>query len=97
MSNETKHTPGPWKLFKKDGSCDLRVDGYGVICDFMVDGPNEEMDVEAIANAHLIAAAPELLEACKAANLRLLQQKSTLADSDILDLLQAAITKAKGH
>jgi len=94
MSNETKHTPGPWKLFKKAGSCDLRVDGYGVICDFMVDGPNEEMDVEAIANAHLIAAAPELLEALHAF---MIDPNVSKCLSVNLDFVRAAIAKAEGH
>lgn len=50
---------------------------------------------ETQANACLIAAAPNLLAACKAANLRLLQQKSTVQDSDLLDEIQRAIIKAE--
>lgn len=56
----------------------------------IVVGPNRESD------AKLIAAAPDLLAVCKAANLRLLQQKSVADDMELLDDLQAAIRKAEG-
>lgn len=48
--NETKHTPGPWKV-----DYNWAVKDYlgGLVC-----SPNE-------ANARLIAAAPEMLEALK--------------------------------
>ncbi len=50
------------------------------------------------ANAHLIAAAPELLEACKAAEVWLNPDKSQPSDmhhsGDVLDILQDAIAKA---
>lgn len=61
---ETTHTPGPWKLLhhtapQHDG--DRAVYGHGnkLICD-MNGGPND--DSETLANARLIAAAPELLK-----------------------------------
>ena len=105
MNNETKHTPGPWELGHELGY------GFSVahdvapncgrllvvaVCAEQAPMLGNEITREiAKANARLIAAAPQLLEACKAANLRLLQQKSTVEDADILDLLQAAITKAE--
>ena len=52
------YTPGPWKLFKDTGNDVYQItDGHGavVIADFV----NKD-------NADLIAAAPDLLEACKA-------------------------------
>jgi hypothetical protein len=64
-----KHTPGPWRVFlTKDGR---RVIGIGELtgegiadCGF---GVWRGGSAEAIANAYLIAAAPELLAALKAA------------------------------
>ena len=49
----------------------------------------------AVANARLIAAAPELLEACIAAYLHL--GKLTLVNSDAFDKCDAAIRKARGE
>ena len=73
-TTETKHTPGPWKL---DGGIMAKLEGHDVQitcisrthwCGNMT---AEEKRLEAIfsaqepANARLIAAAPELLEALK--------------------------------
>lgn len=83
---EVKHTPGPWYPghFGTDSSCQCRSivsDGQYVgaiatvhtdngkpISDGGNDAPNRE---EAIANMHLIAAAPDLLEALREATLAL--------------------------
>lgn len=62
MSTKT-HTPGPWE-YHNSGFCDVvytrgeKLGDGDRICEMY--GPNTE------ANARLIAAAPELLEACKA-------------------------------
>lgn len=59
----TKHTPGPWAYHhdEHDG-----FDGPSVQSEFgiIVHMPTPE-DAEGVMNAHLIAAAPELLEALK--------------------------------
>lgn len=65
----SKHTPGPWKIWDGWGSrkfapvvvdCIFEVDGKFVgNCICHVASTNEN----AVSNAHLIAAAPELLEA----------------------------------
>jgi hypothetical protein len=61
--SETKHTPGPWQAEQDDVPYDggfetwcVNADGAG-IC--MMDCPKDDME----ANARLIAAAPDLLEA----------------------------------
>jgi hypothetical protein len=57
----TKHTPGPWRTDVSDPAFvnyDVRTDDT-IICTMGIEMPTEE---EA-ANARLIAAAPELLEA----------------------------------
>jgi hypothetical protein len=86
-----KHTPGPWI-----------IDGYGTI-----KAPNHETvlvegvalpsvsTVESIANTHLVAAAPDLLEALKAL-------VANLSDGDFIsetriDAARAAIAKATGE
>jgi hypothetical protein len=58
--NDKKYTPGPWVL---------REDGFIVDCDDCIIAdphckPGPEIE-EREANARLIAAAPELLQACK--------------------------------
>ena len=65
MTNETKHTPGPWEV------TDNTADGYGqlvvgsmhgavAIC-YTAEPGDPGMPSECEANARLIAAAPELL------------------------------------
>lgn len=61
---ETTHTPGPWELLhhtapQHDGDRAVYGPGNKLICD-MNGGPND--DSETLANARLIAAAPELLK-----------------------------------
>ncbi len=70
----TKHTPGPW--MKTDGNtikCDLRPIGLtvdaGMIVASVVGGPTSGYSFpqdasEVEANARLIAAAPDLFDAC---------------------------------
>jgi hypothetical protein len=69
--NETKHTPGPWEVDEDDRpgmSYNRQIiakannpAGYGTVC-FMAHGWDGGQDK---ANARLIAAAPELLEALR--------------------------------
>lgn len=96
-----KHTPGPWVVaeHQKDTpgtenwpSLIVQAGGHN-ICE--IDLPDETDE----ANAHLIAAAPALLEACSGA-LNLLQQIpvpgswAVMAEARI-ELLEAAIRAAK--
>src|SRR5690606_38510263 len=65
MTAESQHTPGPWTLHE-DGDANhysIIADGKWLIS-FLHNG--EKWDAEQSANAKLIAAAPMLLEACKA-------------------------------
>ena len=59
-----KHTPGPWKVIILDNQTYInpnrRSDEYALIA--RIHG-NANPDLQK-ANAHLIAAAPDLLEAC---------------------------------
>jgi hypothetical protein len=73
MTQENKHTPGPWLLTPRQKPNGYDLSGrnsqhfitdithykHDGICNHIIDEMNEEQE----ANAHLIAAAPELLEA----------------------------------
>lgn len=104
MSN-TKYTPPPWRqngavIVGAAGTpngqviCQLRVGplGDGVAVDYRtVEGPTVK------ANAALISAAPDLLAACEYAEHRLATaiRRGRKTDQPCLDVIQAAIAKAK--
>ncbi len=73
MNTKTvSHTPGPWRVEDAGPNSgnvirfEIQSDA-GDICD--IEDPAIDGNPNAEANAQLIAAAPELLEACKAAEL----------------------------
>lgn len=70
-----QHTTGPWTVKKAFGSITVETPSGRSICDIVGDMPIDE------ANARLIAAAPELLEALES----------------ITELLQNAIAADDGH
>lgn len=101
--NSAKHTPGPWKK-----------DGFGIYdsADACIGRAYDPMRPKGFtkesihANARLIAAAPELLEACKAAKeqarCRVCQDRDmkqpSLCDCyscDLARMLSTAISKAE--
>ena len=97
------HTPGPWKVERADS------DGANVVAIAQVAwcgtngswSKNEHQFIsakEAKANAHLIAAAPDLLEALIAAETVLTFEHGgePLNTRNALFLARAAIAKAKG-
>jgi hypothetical protein len=94
---ETKHSPGPWKLSLPDETAVASFDGTEIAA---VQGDYDDDDVWPVmaANARLIAAAPELLAACKAA---LAEVQRTISShtsfNNTVDVLEAAIAKAEGR
>jgi hypothetical protein len=92
-----EHTKGPWIVSSSTIVCDesARIISQGVC----FDGLGVPIG-EAMANALLISAAPDLLEACKRAEVELgfmegmTKQK---ASQDVFNSLQAAIAKAEGR
>lgn len=56
-----QHTPGPWKVKEHATSCDVRGHDLTVVCGVTM----RANAAEEAANARLIAAAPDLLAACK--------------------------------
>lgn len=95
MSNQ--HTPGPWRI----GKCRFVVadSEIGTYADDMnheyYDGYLVAESIKSPANARLIAAAPDLLAACKAMQAALRATSKTDKDySHELKLARAAIGKA---
>jgi hypothetical protein len=97
MSNQTKHTPGPWTVDENytDG---LRIRGnlshrkHDAVEEVVakVYGPRENPD------ARLIAAAPELLEALKLAIAFFERHAKTPAEIKTRDAMIDAVAKATG-
>lgn len=61
------HTPGPWQV-GDEGPAIITIEATDgrAACVLAEMSPSGDLDSEDFANARLIAAAPELLEACKA-------------------------------
>jgi hypothetical protein len=85
------HTPGPWER-------EWRWSGF----DIVADGPpiahihfGHDMK-SATANSHLIAAAPDLLAACRAFIAADPAEGYSAAEYSALKLMHAAIAKAEG-
>lgn len=102
-------TPGPWKILPEEVDKDyIRVRGtvlgekYKVANIPCVPGA-PEIDVEnSRADARLIAAAPELMEACVVAHRKLGKIYDANLDTSLtvgheIDVLEAAIAKARGE
>lgn len=103
-SNATKHTPGPWTV-EHDGPSLAFVTAkaetitgakWGIVCSVTSDFEHGE------ANARLIAAAPELLEALEWArdhlnNLEHSEGGLNPGEEHVREKVLAAIAKAKGE
>jgi hypothetical protein len=92
---KTKHTPGPWQIntWNPTQVCDTDGENRGCAPIAYMSGTQAEM----VANAALIAAAPELfaaLELCRA-RLRSASYKDD-ATTYALERASAAITRATG-
>lgn len=95
--SETKHTKGPWHCTKKHPRQISDARGFKIAkCLRLTKGSNFSMpEEEAQANAHLIAAAPELLEALKAVLDSLFE--SGRRDFEAEQRAEDAIAKAEGR
>lgn len=98
--NEPKHTPGPWYMRLSDNATphiehgDCFRDEIGMLKNRVCVMPSEIMhDFNSFANALLIAAAPEMLEALKEAHAMIHDHDFILAIITIED----AIAKAEGR
>lgn len=93
-----QHTPGPWNVLHVETK-ELKTDHF--VHQFQIITPNTVEHDNGIgqATARLIAAAPELLEACVKAfdNLRNGESKTKYRLIECLNSLEEAIKKAKGE
>jgi len=103
MQTNTKHTPGPWRTIPLAGNFDSHVGAFGIAYGragnrlAIVDGEGNSSAHNA-ANARVIAAAPDLLEALEA--MMKLRNPRYLTDTeraDIINAAVAAIAKARGE
>lgn len=103
MTNETKHTPGPWELLDRNERGDIWVgpsrethpllleNGVGIVMIREIMGQLAPDEVK--ANANLIKAAPDLLEALQALMPLI---RITDATESAWENAAAAIAKATG-
>lgn len=92
----TKHTPGPWVVVRAGNSTLIRSDsqrGYFAKIEGACAGAH---GAEGEANARLIAAAPDLLEALKKALPLLEEHIRGRSVTEAIEAAEAAIAKAEG-
>lgn len=98
QEGNTQHTPGPWFAIFNDCYFDISLENrrYSVgIAAAWVNIPGEDQKSIAEANAHLIAAAPDLLDAaiwCKS-----LCEETNATATNAYAAACAAIAKAEGR
>ena len=106
----TKHTPSPWEREPSDmgyPGTQIRAERGGLVArlyaadDFpcLDEGMHDQVNAEANANGNLIVAAPELLDAAKAAVLQLDLMANMLAEGGrnvAAIVLENVIKKAEG-
>jgi hypothetical protein len=100
-SDNAKHTPGPWKVMGGMVVIEGEAGRLTDVADCCTGAASVKDPFTIAANARLIAAAPELLEACENARNVLAalvtgDLKTIKPDSAALAELRAAIAKAKG-
>lgn len=85
------HTPGPWRIEENNDQGNIDILSNDDIYSFYIAEVWGGMRAQK-ANAHLIAAAPALLEA-----LENLENDDNSIPSHAWDMVQSAIAKAKGE
>lgn len=96
----TEHTPGPWMIKWRDGGAKINPeDGHGFLADVRMRPTYTHNTEEYGANARLIAAAPDLLEALEGLLKNAPRPKSIRKDFSYtlyLEAAKTAIAKARG-
>jgi hypothetical protein len=99
------HTPGPWEYVEDVCGSRVVADGYGFSAPYRLE-PGSGRDPQQVADNKLIAAAPDLLAACEAAD-RILWMAEAYAEAggthgpemrdynEAAPLIKAAIAKAR--
>jgi len=93
----SEHTPGPWEIHPQFDSCyrDISAPNHIALARVVWRFEEEDRSPSCEANAHLIAAAPELLEALE--NLLKVHEGEGGTQHHAGDMARAAIAKAKGE
>lgn len=89
--SQKEHTPGPWRAIRTGGALEVAGPVEGVLICRLYDSLDDESDR---ADAHLIAAAPDLLAACEQVADAL---EYDFAGSISVEHLRALIAKARGE
>lgn len=89
----TAHTPGPWKYGELSGDV---MAGIDTVCAMPAPEAETSLEQEIRANARLIAAAPEMLDALLVARDQIREFLPT-ALGEALTTIEAAIAKARGR
>lgn len=99
-----QHTPGPWGVFADGGDCPgIEADSFSVVVYGKSDeddcGVQGRSDGEKLANARLIAAAPELLAKLNEVLdfYDALPSEHADGEAELLDSVTALITKTTGE
>lgn len=88
------HTPGPWKVGPHGDT--VEAHGDDLLCMYETNGADDPVNLPFKANAHLIAAAPELLAALKLFMTCYPAAICALSD-EMQQSIRAAIAKAEGR
>jgi hypothetical protein len=98
---EAKHTPGPWFVKEQNNTMNAVWSNKRYICTAYTGGAINKPGIkQALANARLIASAPELLEALKEAQSYICKLKKSIKDPDyfhIQAVMASARSKAEGR
>lgn len=101
VPEDGRSTPGPWRIIPVDGDAlPAIMAGDVLVCDFGVDTQYYPTagTPPSDANLWLMASAPELLEACRAACLELtsVEEHGHTHSTAVIKQLEDAIAKASG-
>lgn len=94
MTEKTRHTPGPWEAHWHDKWIIGDKKTFTHIAEVCIDSKMRAREMD--ENSRLIAAAPDLLEACETALDIILSYQHIPAQFRACQALQNAISKAKG-
>ncbi|HET6613657.1 MAG TPA: hypothetical protein VFG83_16775 [Kofleriaceae bacterium] len=91
MSSPRKTTPGPWRVEDCESTYPYEVVSGEAPCDDLVCADATQAD------AHLIAAAPDLYGALERVRPLVAASVSGTPDRSMLDVIDAALAKARGE
>lgn len=111
MTHTAKHTPGPWSVepLESTGGADMAI--CAPSCGWVVAVVQHDPDIQAtdnpdsesvvwhntdLANAHLIAEAPAMLEALREFT-GAVDAGTTFADQSVIDLARAILARIDGN